>query len=206
MQQQTTNDFRTIFLLKFTKELIENSASTDLLKLNKILEQKEKNIKENIKEEKKDLRKEITKKIYSPTFKSLPQNPIQRRPAPQPIRIPAPRLPQRFQYLKPTPINQKIDLGKLNPLANDPAVKVIECLGANENINVITNNKIKTKIILTEEEIKNIIQTFSKTAKIPTQEGNYRVVVGKFILSALINPEGSKFTIEKIRMNAPRRH
>ncbi len=199
MLEQTSNDFRKIFLLKFTKALIENSSSMEIIKLEKILANKEKNLEEQKNKETKYIQQEVKKFEKQMEFPPLQRVSSQQRIRLQPIRIPPTRLPPQFQYLKPTPINQEIDLGKLNPLTKDPNVKVIECPGPDQNISVVTGNKIKTAIILTKEEINQIIETFAKMSKIPINEGHYRVAVGRFILSATISKTDSNFTIEKIR-------
>lgn len=131
---------------------------------------------------------------------------IQRNPSQQdPFRkielwVPEPKLPPHIQYLKPTPINKNIDLGKLNPLINDSLVKTIECYGPGQNIGVKGGmGDKKTGIMLNKEEIDSVIQRFSKETKIPIQEGIFRVVSGKLILMAVISSvAGVKFTINKI--------
>jgi len=56
-----------------------------------------------------------------------------------------------------------------------------------------------TNIILTEQEISEIIQTFSKKSKIPAGEGAVKIVFGQYELSAIISEEhGSRFIIKKI--------
>jgi hypothetical protein len=114
--------------------------------------------------------------------------------------IPEPRLPPHIQYLKPTPIKKSIDLGKLNPLINDRFVKTIECHGPGENIIVKGSmGTKKTGIILSKEEIEDIIQRFSKETKIPVQEGIYKVVSGILIFLAIISEvTDKKFTINKM--------
>ncbi len=131
---------------------------------------------------------------------------IQRSPPQQdPFRkielwVPEPKLPQHIQYLKPTPINKDIELGKLNVLVKDPMVKTIECYGPDQNIGVKGRmGEKKTGIVLNKEEIDQIIQKFSKETKIPVQEGIFRVVSGRLILMAVISSvAGVKFTINKI--------
>lgn len=117
------------------------------------------------------------------------------------LRIPEPRFPLRLQYLKPIPTNVEIDIGKLNPLARDPMVEVIECDGPGKSIIVKGAMGSKTtKIILTKEEIEQIVQNFSETAKIPLYEGVFRVVVGRLILLAIISGVvSSKFIIKKMK-------
>jgi hypothetical protein len=114
--------------------------------------------------------------------------------------IPDSRFPPHIQYVKPTPINKEIDLGKLNAFVNDSRVMVIECYGPEENLTVKGGMGVKkTGIVLTKEEIDDIIQRFSKESKIPVQEGIFKVVVGKLILTAIISETvGSKFVIKKV--------
>lgn len=97
-------------------------------------------------------------------------------------------------------MNKEIDLGKINPLIRDFMVKTIECYGAGENLVVQGNmGTKKTGIILTKEEIEDIIQRFSKETKIPAQEGIFKVVAGRLIFLAIISSiVGSKFIIKKM--------
>ena len=93
-----------------------------------------------------------------------------------------------------------IDLGKLNPLINDYSVISIECYGPSENI-IVTGKmgRKKTNIILSKEDIGEIINKFSTTAKIPVQEGVFKVVVGTLIISAVIaDIINTRFIIRKM--------
>jgi len=190
MLSQTSNEFRTLFLLQFTKELISNT------------EQPQKPMTPV-------MQKSILmppKQLLSPQrkiiFKPLPRIP---RRKPMQLLIPEPKLPPNLQYLKPTPTDTYIELGKLNPLTKDPAVKIIECHGPDEKIIVKGTMGTKpTNIILSKDEIDDIIKKFSESAKIPVQEGVFNVAVGKFILSAITSRIiGSKFIIEKMIVNKP---
>ena len=130
-------------------------------------------------------------------MKAKDKTPIIKRP--QILKIPEPRLPPRFQYLRPVPTNVQIDLGKLNPLIKDPVVDSIDCNGPDEKILVRTPKIKKTNIILNKEEIDEIIQRFAQTAKIPIQEGIFKVAVGRLIITAIISSViGSRFTIKKM--------
>jgi len=116
------------------------------------------------------------------------------------LRIPEPRLPPRLQYLKPIPTSKEIDIGKLNPLVKDPMVRMIQCNGPEENI--VVDGRMGTKttgIILTKEEIDEVIKKFSQSAKIPVEEGITRIVRGRLILLAVVSKVvSSKFTIKKM--------
>ena len=213
--KRTSEEFRRFFLLEFTRKLIENSETEEVLKLKNILKEEEKNrrelpktIKRKIKEKEKLLpilqKEEFLKPLPKPIVPKRSLYPTSRLEQNRIIRIPRPRLPPGLEYLKPVPTNVQIDIGKLNPLIKDPLVKVIECNGPNLNVLVRgTMGTKKTNIILSREEVDQIIKKFSETTKIPIQEGIFKVVVGKLILSAIISEViGSKFIIKKM-MYAP---
>ncbi len=221
MENISSSNFQKIFLLAFTKELIRHSGKQDIIRLQRIIEleegKKEKipstfEVKQNIPQERLEELKEILKvkkerpvQIISPVTKQIiPQKrPIARAP----LIIPEPRLPAHLEYLRPTGASiqkAEIDLQKINPLISDPAVRTIE---GNPDDNVVVAGSMGTKptgIILTKEEIDEIIDKFSKTSKIPVTEGVYRVVVGNLVLSAVISKiVGSRFVIRKMVPQRP---
>ena len=221
MEAQFSEDFKKKFLFIFTKELINNSGKRDMIKLQSIVEEKRK-IEIYPKETAKQIiymkpqpifKKEISeqkiipKKIKTHEMIILPPRPMIQRQA-MPISnkilfIPEPTLPKHLEYLKPTATTQienfEIDLGKLNPLLKDPAVKIIEG-NPDEKVKVMVNMGTRvTDILITKEEIEEVINKFSEISKIPTTEGIYRVVVGNLNLSAIISEViGSRFVIKKI--------
>jgi hypothetical protein len=91
-------------------------------------------------------------------------------------------------------------LGKLERLIKDPSIQSIECLGPNKKILVKRYNKLnKTSIILTKQEIVEIIENFSVKAKIPVVGGILKAAVGNLIISAVVSEfVGSRFIINKI--------
>ena len=198
MLGQTSKEFRTFFLLEFTNELIKHSRTGEILELENVVEEDEKKlplfIKKKIKQRDR-LIKEIIPRDISPS------RPVVHKHAPRILRIPQVKLPSRFQYLQPTSTDVSIDLGKLDFLIKDPMVQSIECDGADQNIVVIGNmGTKKTKVVLSKKEIEGIIEKFAETAKIPLQEGVFKVAVGKLILSAIISQVvSSKFLIQKIK-------
>ena len=209
ISQKFSESRKRFILLQFTKELIKHSGKGEILKLENILKkQSEEKEREAAEEIKLTRIVERTKKPEEELIRSLEFKSINPSQVPQQtirntlpiLRIPRPRLPPRFQYLKPIPTDVEIDLGKLNPLAKDPLVKNIECNGPNKNIIVEgTMGRKKTHITLNRKEIDEIIYTFSKTAKIPIHEGVFRVAVGKFIFFAITSEIiSSKFIIRKI--------
>jgi hypothetical protein len=201
-------DFKKFFLLQFTYELIKHSGTGEISELKNILKKEEDKQKEETKERKEKIKEIIEKK--EPFLILKQKNSLQKRiikPLPKIIRtkplilrIPEPKLPSHLEYLKPVPTTGvEIDLWKLNPLIKDPAVRTIE---VNPDEKVIVTGTMGTKstnIILNKEDIDKIINKFSETAKIPINEGIFRVVVGKLILSAIISEVvGSKFIIKKM--------
>lgn len=241
MEVQFSEEFRRKFLLMFVSELILNSAKRDIVKLQSIVEEKAKPLRETeglrevVDESMREIRRAITEEKEKAQFvpkpvsvrdisdikpvqqnvKQIPQSIQQPRLAvqPTPIRqtvrspsrilfIPEPNLPKHLEYLKPqaSPIIKiDVDLGKLNSLLRDPAVKLIEG-SPDENVKVVgAMGTRQTDIILTKEEVDSVIMKFSEASKIPVMEGVYRVAVGNLILSAIISEViGSRFVIKKM--------
>ncbi len=170
------------FLIEFTKELIESSVNIGIKQ------------------------KEMSATIPSKKSKGvlIPGRRLSRMPFR--LSIPEPVLPPKFQHLKPYSTEKEIDLGRLNPLIKDSFVKIIECNGADEPIVVEGNMGRKpTKIILSEDEINEIIKKFSAEAKIPVRLGINRIVAGRLILSAIISEiVSTKFTIRKMSFDVSR--
>lgn len=210
----TLKEFRNIFILKFTQELINHSRTGEIIQLENIVKEEDEKEKKEIKEQKKRI-KEIVKKeiilsskekLFPPKLPPIAPKKIIKRPArPLVLRIPETRLPPHLSYLKPSPTpNVEIDLEKLNPLIKDPAVVTIEAVPEEKIIVTGRMGRKPTNIILNKEEINKIIKKFSEKSKIPIHEGIFRVVAGKLILSAIISEVvGSKFIIKKM-MYVPR--
>lgn len=122
-------------------------------------------------------------------------------PSKKVLRIPEYRLPRRFINLRPVREEKKnsLDLGKLNPLIFDMNVRVIECQGA--GVSIMVGGKMgrkPTNIVLTEEEIGEIINKFSVEARIPIEEGIFKVALGNLVLTSTVSSTGSNFIIKKI--------
>jgi hypothetical protein len=221
MNKINAKDFGAYFFLEFTRELIKNSADTELYKLIRLVDQKEEKIKEQAINEKKSIKNLVREKVeqnekYAYSIKSekneffsKEKNPfaniyskgvIKKDIPGRTLFIPEPVLPERLQYLKPAPTPNQIDLGKINTLAQDPVVKVIECHGPEREIIISGNMGTKeTNITLTEEEIEKIIKKFSEQTRIPLHEGFFKAALGKMIISAIYSESiGSKFIIKKI--------
>jgi len=227
-QQDKPLDNKQVFLLLFARELIRNSEE-GLLQLKGILERETKTPAreallpaEEIPE--KEIRipggGEMIKSILSQSPRISPNGefsammPVsitpQRREiggyasVPYPVlRIPEPKLPEEFRYLKPVASTKEIELGKLNPLVNDPAIKKIECDGPNKPVVVSGSmGRKETGIVLTNSEVEEIVERFSKAARIPLDIGLFRVVVGNLIFSAIISDVvPSRFMITRMSPN-----
>lgn len=198
-KKEESEKFKKFFLLEFTKELIRHYAPSEVLELESVL-------KEQKKDEKKKIKTEISRKktiqdMSKPELRALPKKILYKRPPlPKVLNIPKPKLPPYLQYLKPTPSNTQVDLGRLNIFVRDPFVESMECNGPGEN--VIVNGKMgakETNITLNKEDIDRVIKKFSEASMIPIHEGIYRVAVGRLILTAIISEVvNTKFIIKKM--------
>ena len=198
MLKKISDETKVFFLLEFTRELIRNSVKNELIELETILKEEEKDTHQEIIEKiKKRANPTPTKKEFIEPFPTAIKTKRLQIPL---LRIPEPILPKSLQYLKPAPTKLKIDLGKLNPLIKDPLVNSMECRGTDEPVIVRGRMGVKkTNIILDKEEIDQTIKKFSETAKIPIYGGILKIVVGRLVLSAIISEIiGSKFIIKKM--------
>ncbi|HJX50872.1 MAG TPA: hypothetical protein VJ438_05425 [Candidatus Nanoarchaeia archaeon] len=190
--QETSEKFKELFLLAFTRELIIHAGGGEVLELESELELEKQETKEKI----KDIVKEELKPSKSfAKFKALPKPFILAKR----LVIPIQRFPERLSYIQPIPTPIQVDLGKLNPLIKDPMVQTIECHGPDKKIIVRTPSERETEISLTKEEINNIVKTFSEHTKIPAEEGVFRVALGRIVFTAIISDiVGTKFMIKKL--------
>jgi hypothetical protein len=189
---------RNLFIYEFTKELIKNSKTKRTIELEESIQFE---IKEKLEsQEIKIPRIRPTRQlIQRPITKPLPRKPI-------PKKIPKTEpLPQNVQYIKPTPTKKEIELEKLNPLIQDPGVRLIECDGPDKYVIVKGSMGTQpTEVQLTKEEIEKTIQKFSELTKIPAEEGVFKVVYGNLIFSAIISKTiDTRFIIEKMQSMMP---
>ena len=195
-----SNKLKEKFLLQFTRELIFNSAGGEFIQLqNALKEQIKEELVQSVKEEEKPTKEKLNLDDldFSEPLKKKKKIFHKRK---RRLFIPESKLPPHLQYLKPTPKNINIEIEKLDDLIKDPAVKVIECNGADEHVIVRGNMGVKpTATVLSQEEIDEIIQQFSNISKIPIHQGIYSVVAGRLVFSAIISDVvGSKFMIKKM--------
>jgi hypothetical protein len=221
MITQISEQDNLLILLNFTKELIKNSKSEETLALEKKLtlarefEKKKRPLVKPVQTfpvvsrrfpqklpvsnyvSRSDIKSNVVEQILQNT--SIPSQQRTRESQQPKLLVPDVNLPERFQYLKPVPTKEEMDLGKLNPLILNPQVREIECNGPNTEIVVKSPMSKKTQIILNEDEIESVFETFSKIAKIPIEENIIKIAAGNLILNGINSKViGSKFIIRKM--------
>ena len=225
MIRSSSEQFKALFLLNFTKELIKHSHQGEILSLQGEVEEKEfekekselnlnsrqgadnfQRLKQIQTNSISDFSNKLVNQKTAVEIKPKPFVPMQKISPPVPTRkllVPEPNLPPELAYLKPSPTATELELGKLQSLINDPLVQSIECSGEDEQLVVHGNMGSKsTNIILSKEEINDVIEEFSKKSRIPVQEGIFKVAVGRLVLSAVVsNVISSKFIIKKMIYN-----
>jgi len=127
-----------------------------------------------------------------------------RRISPRPMQLPrgfqAP--PKQMMPPKAAPAEHHEpmeDYGKITPLLNDPTISSIECPGPGKQLFVIrAGQRQMTRITLSENEIKDILQKIADAAHVPLPEGVFRAAVHDFHVNAIISDLiGAKFIIKK---------
>ena len=110
--------------------------------------------------------------------------------------------PTNIQSIQPVPEKRPpgFALGRIENFLRDPAIQSIECPGPGKNVMVRKYNKINmTKLALTQEEVSELINKFSKEARIPVMGGILKAAVGDLVISAVISDlVGSRFIINRI--------
>ena len=188
MQKQ---NYRTLFLNKFTHELILNSKKErrDFLPFHPI------------KQEIQIIQPKIVQEI---PIEIKPKQLYTERFIKKPLQISQPSFQMPAQQLSvvapmPQPLPTGFTLSKLDPFILDNKVTSIECHGPGRLVLVKSLGKVSsTQIILSEEEIKKTIETFSSIAKIPLLGGVFKAAVGNLVITAVISDfVGSRFIINK---------
>jgi len=92
-----------------------------------------------------------------------------------------------------------LGLGKLSFLIMDPSVSSIECTGPGKPLIVSKSGIIQsTQIVLTDTEIKSIIEQISEKTRIPIIAGVFKAAFENFIFTSVIsNYIGTRFIIQK---------
>ena len=108
--------------------------------------------------------------------------------------------PIQTPEIQPQATGETINLGKINGVLNDRRVLQIECPGPDKFILAKSSYEIQTtRILLTEQEIIDIVKTFAEQAKIPIISGLFKAAVGDFVMTAVISEVvGTRFIITRL--------
>jgi len=90
-------------------------------------------------------------------------------------------------------------LSKVLPFLNDESVANIECSGPNKPILINKYGSVQTsRLILTEDDIKAILQEISNKTKIPLISGTFKALFDNYLCTAVISDfVGSRFIIQR---------
>lgn len=141
--------------------------------------------------------------IPKPPIKNLtgPLKPITMPLTSHPSSISASIEPSKFTMpISGIPeIEGEVNLGKLNMFLMDSAVTEIECPGPGKFVLLRKVGQVNiTKITLTQKEISEIVESFSKQARIPLISGVFKASIGNLTITAIISEfVGSRFIIYK---------
>jgi len=89
--------------------------------------------------------------------------------------------------------------GRMLNLLNDRLLSHVECFGPSIPLSVVKfGQKQRTNIVLSESEIKSFLAYISEKAKIPLEDGVFKVVVDGMLVNAIVSDAvGTKFMIKK---------
>ena len=108
--------------------------------------------------------------------------------------------PQQPQQQE-APQESQQGLEKLTPILNDPAVQSIECSGPGQALTINRSGvKQKSNLSLTNEEINELLKTFSEKTNIPLAPGVFKATLGKLTLTAIVSEfVGTRFILLKTK-------
>lgn len=177
------------FLNEFTKELAKNYYKLYFEKADKERLQDKEN-------EKRILLMPLTMPLLPkeiPLPSQLPQISVLTaalQAKPQVQAYPAQALPQKspIQSISFNIPTGKTGFDKLLPFLNDQSIIKVEYRAENQPLFVTRlGQTFATKITLTEQEAMDILQEFSKQARIPLMKGVFRVYTRTFMVFAIIS-------------------
>lgn len=101
------------------------------------------------------------------------------------------------------PVGNTFNLNKINELIRDNSINSIETIGVGRPLLIRKmrgEQAIVTKIMLTKEDINQILNSFSIQARIPRIGGIFRAIVGNLLITAVDSEFGGgpKFVISKV--------
>ena len=197
MPEKALKNIREEFIKKFVLALIINSHEPEKEYVHEIETTKEKELftPSIATPEKIALQLQPRVKVSLPRVSSVkPQQTIPK--VQSPIALP-PVQPQK--PLKPGEKLDSIHLGKVAQILLDPAVISVECGGPGRALSVNRSGALQnTNVILTKDEIDNIMNNFSDKTRIPLISGVFRAAFKDLLLTAVISEfVGTRFLIEK---------
>ncbi|MBU2616225.1 MAG: hypothetical protein KKC19_03920 [Nanoarchaeota archaeon] len=202
---ESTDSYRTVLIHEGVREILSYHRELERLEEEEKLKQS-KNIKEVVREKIREDSK-IIDELDEPRLSrevefDVEENEGKSRAYLSSFSIPEFALPNTVRDIKPIPRLERINLGRLNQLLNDPFVKTIECSGPDEKVFVTgVMGRKQTSIRLNGKEIDDVIMAFSKLGKIPITPGIFKVFFGNLSMSAMISEViGSRFLIKKVPM------
>lgn len=208
-----TQALRRLFLLEFTRALIENSRPPEI--------------------------KETKKSIIPKIEQLMPSRPITSSQIPIntsqiPILLSRQRVPIRVERIESQfnrkvlqdnrPILKSVDtnnqfetsmmnssqpiqnkLEKIKPFLNDPSVSSIECSGPEKQLIINKQGLVQTtNISLNQSEISAIVEEVSNKTRIPLVSGTFKAAFDNFIMTAVISEfVGTRFLIQRKMPNMP---
>lgn len=128
---------------------------------------------------------------------------------PQQVARAPPNTPQSQPIIQMNPVNnqtpRQLALGKITSIISDPAVISVECPGPGKNILVNRSGVIQTApIVLSAEEIKEIMREISEQTRIPLIIGVFKAAINNLIITAVISEfVGTRFVIQKMAPAPP---
>jgi hypothetical protein len=218
-------EYRSIFLKEFTKELILNidkinlgKTNSNIENFNEISERIRKRVLGQIESEYEynQMRNQIveatpkvlvTERKTNPLIKSQTKENIDYKEniiKPQVRKIVENRPTIQQPQVQSIKFSSTADtFSAIKNMFNDPRVTMVECVGKDQFLLVRTSARVMlTRIKLTEGEIKDLIDMFSKDTKIPIVNGLLNATKDNLNLSAIISGvAGSRFLVKKVFAN-----
>lgn len=100
--------------------------------------------------------------------------------------------------ITPQIINEDI-WGKISPLMADAEIDTIECNGPEQTLSIQRQGVVQdSPVLLSEEEIKKIIEAISKKTNAPIEENSFKAETDQFVITAVLSQfGGTRFIIHK---------
>lgn len=96
-------------------------------------------------------------------------------------------------------IEPKPGIKKITPLLNNPEINALECPGSKKYLIIEkSNKKSPAMVMLSDEEIIQVIDYFSEKTKTPVTKPTYKTILNNMILTSIDSEFGGhKFIITK---------